>query len=287
MLPELASLAGLRLERMNAAFEGVTYMALLVGPAVAGVLVSQLGPANVLWLDAASFAFSAVAVRLAVPRLGGARTSGPGPSIVSQLTAGLRFLAADRLLLVLAVQLAISNFFSGPFFAVALPVYARDVYGSATQLGLLLAAIGLGSIAGTVVYGLIGHRLSRRLLWLAGYFALPLQPAALVLGLPLGAVITIFVLVGLVSGPVNPLLVTVRHERIPPAMRGRVFSTFSALAQVAQPLGIATGGAAIEVAGIGPALTGLTMLLALMGLSLLALPVLREMDKPAAERSST
>src|SRR5919201_5477009 len=39
MLPELASLAGLRLERLNAAFEGLQFLALLVGPAVAGVLI--------------------------------------------------------------------------------------------------------------------------------------------------------------------------------------------------------------------------------------------------------
>jgi MFS family permease len=71
MLPELASLAGIRLERMNATFEGITYMALPIGPALAGVLVTLLGPANVLWLDAASFALSALVAMslLALPVL--------------------------------------------------------------------------------------------------------------------------------------------------------------------------------------------------------------------------
>src|SRR5207237_9209110 len=62
MLPELAKAAGLSLARMSAAFEGVTYLALLVGPAVAGVLVSVMGAANVLWIDAATFAFSAALI---------------------------------------------------------------------------------------------------------------------------------------------------------------------------------------------------------------------------------
>src|SRR6266849_754913 len=69
MLPELAEMAGWRLERMNAIFEGITYMALLVGPAAAGLLVTFMGAANVLWLDAATFVFSAALVRLAVPPL--------------------------------------------------------------------------------------------------------------------------------------------------------------------------------------------------------------------------
>ncbi len=126
MLPELADQAGWRLEQMNAAFEGISYAAVLVGPVVAGVLVSVLGAANVLWLDAASFVFSAALIRVAVPALR-APVAVPGSSIVGQLTQGLRFLRGDLLLLTLAIQLAVTNFLNGPLFAVILPVYARQV----------------------------------------------------------------------------------------------------------------------------------------------------------------
>jgi MFS family permease len=53
-------------------------------------------------------------------------------------------------------------------------------------------------------------------------------------------------LVGLVSGPINPLLATIRHERIPAELRGRVFGTFSAIALVAQPLGLLLAGFLID-----------------------------------------
>ncbi|MGH2532079.1 MAG: hypothetical protein ACRDJW_07195 [Thermomicrobiales bacterium] len=42
MLPELAELAGMRLERVNASFESVRNLAMLVGPAAAGLLVGLL-----------------------------------------------------------------------------------------------------------------------------------------------------------------------------------------------------------------------------------------------------
>ncbi len=313
MLPELAALARWRLERMNAIFEGISYMALLVGPASAGLLVTFLGAANVLWLDAATFVFSAALIRLAVPHLRPLRTgaeasalgtsrSGAGPSAVgasrsesrpsavgasrsetapsaaAQLTAGLRFLVRDRLLLVMAVQLTISNFLLGPLYSVILPVYARNTYGDAAVLGLVLASLGLGSVGGAVAYGLIGHRFGRRPLWLAGYLAVPFDFAALVLGLPLPAVLVVFLVTGFISGPLNPLLVTVRHERIPPEMRGRVFSTFSAVAQIAQPLGMPVGGTAIEVFGFTPAVVAFGVAMLLLAVGLTRVRVLRQMD---------
>lgn len=240
-----------------------------------------LGAANVLWLDAATFVVSAVLVRLAVPQLFAARSLSTG-SAVGQLMAGLRFLAQDRLLLALAVQLTISNFLLGPLFSVILPVYARDTYGDAAALGLVLASLGLGSVGGAIAYGLIGHRFSRRKLWLAGYLAVSLDFAALVLGLPLPAVLVVFLLAGFVSGPLNPLLVTVRHERIPPEMRGRVFSTFSAVAQIAQPLGMAAGGVAIQVFGFTPAVVALGAAMLVLAVSMTQVRLLRQMDRSGA-----
>jgi predicted MFS family arabinose efflux permease len=71
---------------------------------------------------------------------------------------------------------------------------------------------------------------------------------------------------------------TIRHERSPPDLRGRVFSTFSAVAQVAQPLGIAAGGSAIELLGFVPSVTAFGTTAALVAIVLFGLPALRRMD---------
>ena len=67
LLPDLAAAAGWRLERANASFESSQQLSLLVGPPLAGLLIAWLGTANVLWLDAVSFALSALLVGVMVP----------------------------------------------------------------------------------------------------------------------------------------------------------------------------------------------------------------------------
>jgi hypothetical protein len=79
---------------------------------------------------------------------------------------GFRFLVKDKLLLTLALQLGYTNMLGGPLFAVVLPVYANEIFHSATSLGLMAAARGGAELLGNVCYGWFGYRLSRRLLWL-------------------------------------------------------------------------------------------------------------------------
>lgn len=85
---------------------------------------------------------------------------------------------------------------------------------------------------------------------------------------------------GLLVGPVNPLLVTIRFERIPVALRGRVFATFSALATAASPIGMAGMGVAMEMFGIEAGLVAIAALATAVGIGAVFVPVLREMDLP-------
>lgn len=52
------------------------------------------------------------------------------------------------------------------------------------------------------------------------------------------------------SGPINPLIMTVAQEHIPPEMRGRVFGMVSAGAFVAAPLGMVLAGYLLEYSSI-------------------------------------
>ena len=280
LLPELAALAGVRLERANALFEGTQYLAQLLGPPLAGLLIAWLGASNVLWIDAATFAVSAALVAGAVPAALLPARPRPG-RYLDDLLDGLRFLARDRLLLALAAGLTITNLLGAPLFAVIWPVYVRDTYGTATNLGLLLAAFGGGSLLGAGIYGAIGHRLPRRALWIGAYLveALPLWTLALTTSLPLILVVT--ALTAMLGGPLNPLGVTIRHERTPPELRGRVFGTFSALATAGGPFGILAGGVALGEFGLRPVLLALGAAYLAVGAGLLLVPALREMDRPA------
>ena len=279
LLPELAALAGVRLERVNALFEGAQYLAQLLGPPLAGLLIVALGASNVLWLDAATFAVSAALVALAVPAALVAARPAPG-RYRDELLAGLRFLRGDRLLLALAVGLSVTNFLGGPTFAVILPVYVRETFGEATALGLILAAFGAGSLLGTLAYGAVGHRFPRRALWIGAYAvaALPLWTLPLTTSLPI--ILAVYAFDALIGGPLSPLGVTIRHERIPAHLRGRVFGLFSAIATAMSPLGMLAAGGAIEGFGLRPTMVALGAAYLLVALGMLLTPALREMDKP-------
>jgi MFS family permease len=281
LLPELAALARQPLERANAGYEGNQYLSLLLGPPLAGLLVSRIGAANVLWLDAATFALSALVVALAIPAAAVQSARRKAGRYWDELLEGLRFLRGDRLLRALAVSLAITNCLGTPFLAVLLPVYVKDTDGDASDLGLLIAAYGAGSLLGAIVYAAIGHRLPRRSTWIGAYCLVPLQFWVLALDPSIPVVAAVFTLIGLTGGPLNPLLVTVRHERIPLELRGRVFSTFSAVSTVAAPLGMVLQGTLIEGIGLHQTILALAVTYQTVGLAMLFVPALHEMDRPS------
>ena len=85
-------------------------------------------------------------------------------------------------------------------------------------------------------------------------------------------------LIALIGGPLNPLLVTIRHERIPLELRGRVFSTFSAISMAAAPLGIAIAGVLLDAIGFQATVLILAVAYQIVGLGMLAVPAFRELD---------
>lgn len=53
------------------------------------------------------------------------------------------------------------NFIGAAFAAVVLPVYAKQVYGTAVSLGVLFAGASVGTLVGSLCYTAIALRLSR------------------------------------------------------------------------------------------------------------------------------
>jgi MFS family permease len=278
MLPELAQLGRLRLEQVNSAFEGIQYLSLLLGPPLAGLLIGWVGAEKVLWIDAATFAVSAACVALFVPATRGDEQKAARGRYLDELLAGLRFLRGDRLLLSMAVSVAVGNFVGSAVAAVLYPVFAKETYGEAMAFGLMAAAFGVGGLAGAVVFGAYGHRLPRRALWITAFMLEPVLLWPLVLTSSLPVILGALAFGALFSGPVNALMVTIRHERIPPDLRGRVFSTFSAITAVVSPLGILIAGYTIEGFGVNATVVGMAVAMHLLALALLFVPAFREMD---------
>ena len=138
-----------------------------VGPALAGVLVAQVGPAPVFAVNAAS-ALIFVTVLLASRR---PRASGelPAERFASALAAGGRYVrnspAVRRMLLRIFLFVL-----PGAAIWALLPVVADDLLDAGSAgYGLLLGALGAGAVLGAAVLPAVGTRLSaNQLLLVAG-----------------------------------------------------------------------------------------------------------------------
>lgn len=247
LMPDLAQLGGVPLERANGTYAAMQRAAQLGGPLLAGLVIAMADPRAALWLNAASFLVSAAAVGFFVPNL--KAPAPPRKRYLDDLREGLILLRSDELIRTILTIVALSNFLASPVLAVVLPAYGVRVLEDPLALGVLLAAFAGGAFAGAALFGWRGRDLPRRPLFIAS-FLLSGAPFAL-LGFTtstLEAGIVLFV-IGLAAGPINPLLVTVLQERTPPEMRGRVFGAVVAIAWTAMPLGMALSGIAVERVG--------------------------------------
>lgn len=295
MIPGLAARAGMPLERANSAFEAVPRLALLVGTPLAGALIAAFGAANVLLLDAATFAVSAALVALFVSSPG--RRDG-GVSDISEaasgergagvagyfagLAEGARFVTKRPLVLSLVLVVTFVNMIDEPLVSVVLPVYAKTHWGSAVGLGLLLGAVGAGALAGTAAFGTFGYRLPRRSTFLVAIFAGGgIEYLALLSSSSLALAVAAFALGGFLFGPLDPIFSTVLQERTPEEMLGRLFGLSRALATAGAPLGLALGGILVQGVGLTFTLAGMAGCSLALALVMWHNPALRDMDAPA------
>ena len=256
LLPDLVELSGARLERATGINGAIQRGSLLVGAPLAGVLVGVLGATNVLWLNAATFAVSAFLVARLVPPLAAhANTEEPGKHL-SEILAGLRFVARDPLMRMLVLMVLITNFLDAPFMVV-FSVFALENFGSAVDLGLMLGVFGGAALLGSLAYSVVGHRLRRRPTFVFSFLLAALPYLALALMPSLPVTLVLMAAWGLAAGPLNPVLATVAYERIPAHMRGRVLGATAAGAYLAIPAGAVLGGLVVEWIGVGATLAAI------------------------------
>jgi MFS family permease len=290
LIPALASRAAMPLERSNAADRGIARGGQLFGPLLAGVLIPFIGPSNVLLADAVTFAASAALVAFGVPAETASAAAFQGASrrdYRADLTEGLRYLLGNRLILSVILLCLVGNFFDLPLMTVVLPIYARQLFGSAQSLGLMLGSVAAGTLVGTIVFGLYGRRFPKRETFLWGWLAaIVITYGALAAQAPLPLLLLAGLVGGIAAGPINPILETVVQENTPPQLMGRVFGAFLAFSQAAIPFGAAIAGFVIQGFGLVPTIAtgGVIYILVIVGMFFNS--ALRGMNAPTAAREA-
>ncbi|MBI5567013.1 MAG: MFS transporter [Chloroflexi bacterium] len=279
LIPDLAELAGIPIERAAATNQVIERSSRLIGAPLAGLLIAVMGTANVLWLDAASFLVSAGLVVVFVNVPAARPAAMPRGKYFQELGDGLKFLYRDRLMLAIVIFVMLTNSLDAAYGNVVRPVYVNQVFGSAFDLGLIIAANGGGAVLGAIIYGAIGHRLPRHATFVSMFMLTSLRFWVMALYPSLAVILIATFVTSIGAGPLNPIIDSVEYERIPPHMRGRVFGTITATVWAAMPLGTLIGGVATEQFGVQMMLIVIGAIYMLTTFSMAFIPAMRQMDQ--------
>jgi MFS family permease len=279
LLPEMAEQAGMTIERVTSLTHVIERGARLVGAPLAGLLISVIGTANVLWLDAISFFISAGIVWIFVPVFGTQHKGSESGTYLGELKEGLRFIKHDSLILSIVIMVMLTNFLDAIFGGVLQPVYVREVYGNALYLGLLISANGGGAVIGGLIFAAIGHRLPRHTTFVGAFVLTGFRFWVYALYPPVWVLIVVTLITSIGAGPLNPIIGAIEFERIPANMRGRVFGAITAGAWIAMPLGMLLGGVLTDRLGTFIMTIGLAITFLITTLSMAFIPAMKEMNR--------
>ena len=242
MLAEQIAHHGLPRERINGGFSLIDTIADLLGPILAGLLLTVIGALYLLNVDALTFLLSFLIILI------GCRSARPAPDTTKPVSIwqAWRWLFATPTVRVLAFYDALVNSVATALLAVCMPVLASDYAGNATVYGFWMASFALGTTLTSLLYTWLGHRLSAQTLLrltplgqnlgIAGLFATLLfdWPSAM-------ACVALFCF-GANLGVGSMLDARLLQIQVPEDRRGSVFSAFSALRYMGVPLTILLAG---------------------------------------------
>ena len=239
-----------RLLAANAMLSQAFYVVRLASPFAAGALIAWLGEKVCFYLDTASFVFSAgmlSTLTILRPRSQTAKTL---QSLSRDFVEGNRFIFTHAGLAFVFLAMGAAMFVLSAFSPL-ISIYIRDsLHAGPFVWGVISSMVGIGLIAGAQVLARVHTPSSRTRVVLGGMLALGVGAALLGMfhNIPMAALST-FTMGFAISFVLIPAQ-TLSQQETPPALMGRVSSTFMSLIAVAQVLGLLLSGYLAQRLGI-------------------------------------
>jgi MFS family permease len=274
VLPELVEDKDLDAANMLWSFS--LNLSLVIGPAVAGLLVASFGGPSVLFIDAVTFAVMAL-VAVTIPDVERSKSSLQAP-LSERL--GLRQLWGMKVVRYTTLLSLVFFFSYGPLEA-AMPVYSDAILQTdARGYGFLWSALAVGALIGTLSSTTLSKRmrLGVALPLIALLWGASLLPMAFTNQLWLAG--GLLLLGGLMWGPYTPMETTLLQRNIPKEQLGRVFGARSTLLTGGSPLGLAVGGILLAFVPATSVIAFSALACILVGLVGLISPAFRGMPLP-------
>ena len=234
------------LERANAAVGVATNGGETLGPLVAALLLPVLEVRGVLLVDAATFAVSAVLLGLLPAVAGGGPDQGRRASFLADTRTGLRYVWGERTVRAVVfgyVAIVACNGIDD----VALVFLATDTLGGGDgAVGLLLAAVGIGLLAGYALLARTRGRVAMPALLLAGFAVSSAGNLLTGLAWAVAAAFAVQAIRGLGIAALDVAATTLVQRIVPAHLLGRVFGTLYGGIGVAAAFAYLLGGLLLD-----------------------------------------
>jgi MFS family permease len=246
----------------NAIFEAVYTVGFIVGPAIAGILATTIGPGPTLAIDAASFGLSALGLFF-VRRELKAPIGRPTAPLMAEIREGIDYVLGAPTLRTAILFLGATSIISAPFVTALAVHVTRDLGLSASILGLILASFGLGTVAGSLVAGREMRRGRVAVILVGWNLVLAIGLVIMALTEAIAIQLVVAAVAGFAQSMVMVTYITLRTAYSPDDMLGRVGSTARTITLGLQPIGLLAGGVLVD-------LTSGSATMALMGIGVAA-----------------
>jgi MFS transporter, ENTS family, enterobactin (siderophore) exporter len=256
-VPAIAGRA--RLAQANSYFEVVYSVGFIIGPAIAGLLATAIGPGLTLAIDAVSFVFASIGVAL-IRRPLRAPGDRPESHLFADIREGVEFIIHHPVLRASILFWSVTSIVSAGLVTALTVRITRDLALPPSALGLVLATFGMGTIVGA----LWASRIRRGPAWpqiLGGNLARGIALLVVALAASIEVMAALAFVAGIASTLVLIAYLTLRSAYSPDELLGRVGSTARTLSLGMQPVGMLATGALIDLTSGSTALLAIGALL--------------------------
>jgi MFS family permease len=226
--------------QLSAAFS----TAQVIGPPIAAPLLITFGVQWALIMNAASFAFSFWCVRtINLPPESTEQSSATRSGFVSEFKEGIRFFAASRVLVTVAIGVVIALLGSGAVNSLVVFFIPHNLHAPASWIGVISGSVGAGAIVGSLLAAVIAGRIRPGQLFWLSLVGCGLALVAFSRATALAPAISFSACLGVGVGVVNAVVGPILLSETPANMLGRVSAVLSPLTQLAEIVSMILAGA--------------------------------------------
>lgn len=220
----------------------------IIGPALAGAIVTRMGIQVAFILDAISFWLSAAMI--AAMSVISMQSRGVSFRIKQEWVGAFSFIRRHRSILLLVLISALVML-GGGALNVLLIVFANEHLGVGDNgFAWLVSALGVGFVAGSLLMGIAGKRLPKHSWLSSSLLALGLVPIAWSLSYSFPLALGIAVVNGIANSVFNIVVETFLQTYVLDEVRGKVFSVSNQLMTITSLISMSLAGWLSDIIGV-------------------------------------